>query len=245
MKTLVLTSPLTKNNAALTVQRLLSKRGWLQGSVDSIYGPATARSVKYAKYVLGYPKPDSIAGDEFVGYLTGTKKRNPVMLALAAKRAKQPASTPKRLQMLVEAKKWIGTKESPPNTNIVFFTKWYGMTGPWCAMFVTFCGDKVGLTAFKQGQRWAYVPYMEHDAKAGINGLTIVFEPAPGDLVTFDWDDDGVADHVEIFDKWINRGVTFATVGGNTGHFNASNGGEVLPMTRNTSDVRTWIRAVK
>lgn len=246
MKTLVLTSPLTKNAATLTVQRLLLKRGWLQGSADSIYGPATARSVKYAKHVLGYPNPDSVAGDEFVGYMTGTKKRNPIMLALAAKRAQQPSSTPKRVLMLEEAKKWIGTKESPANSNIVFFSKWYGVTGPWCAMFVTYCGTKVGLTAFaKNSQRWAYVPYMVNDAKAGVNGLIEVFQPARGDLVAFDWDNDGIADHVGIFDKWINLGVTFSTVEGNTGHYNASNGGEVLPMTRNTGDVKAYMRVIK
>jgi hypothetical protein len=245
MKTLTLTSPLTHNDDVTDIQKLLKNKGWLQGSVDGIYGPATARSVRHAKYVLGYPTPDSIAGDTFRQYLIGTKKRGPLMLATAAARARAKPPQPKRVLMLAEAKKWIGTKESPPKSNIVFFTKWYGMTGPWCAMFVTFCGDKVGLTAFKQGQRWAYVPYMVHDARAGINGLVEVFEPAPGDLAAYDWDDDGVADHVEIFDKWINRGVTFATVGGNTGHFDASNGGEVLPMTRNTSDVQAWIRVTK
>lgn len=245
MKTLILTSPYTENDDVTTVQKALKVKGWMQGGIDGVYGPATARSVKYAKHRLGYPTPDNIAGDVFMQYLTGTKQRGPVMLALAKKRSLVSPVIARRRAMVVEARKWIGTKEDPPRTNIVFFTKWYGATGPWCAMFITYCGTKVGLKSFdKNKQRWAYVPYMVHDAKAGQNGLVEIFQPEQGDLGAMDWDNDGVSDHVVIFDKWLNRGVTFQTIEGNTGHFDASNGGEVLVMIRNTNDVQSWIRVV-
>ena len=41
------------------------------------------------------------------------------------------------------------------------------------------------------------------------------FEPTPGDIVFFDWESDGLADHVGIVEK-VENGLVY-TVEGNTG----------------------------
>src|SRR5262245_6931546 len=33
----------------------------------------------------------------------------------------------------------LGVSESPPDSNQVKYTSWYGTVGPWCAMFVSWC----------------------------------------------------------------------------------------------------------
>ena len=73
---------------------------------------------------------------------------------------------------------------------------YYGESGvPYCAMFVSWVfaaasASCVGIPA-------AYCPYIERDAKAA--GRTVGKTSAQaGDVVLFDWGNDGVADHVGI-----------------------------------------------
>jgi hypothetical protein len=164
------------------------------------------------------------------------------MQARIKNRKRIAAKTPIRLKMWREANKWIGTKESPFGSNRVKFSLWYGVIGAWCDMFVTWCGLAAGSKVFKRGSRYAYVPYTLADARAGRNNLTITYFPQTGDLVLFDWDNDGIADHIGFFGKWLDKANTeFGTVEGNTGHTNASNGGEVLAMRRSKSDVIAFV----
>src|SRR6516164_419874 len=131
-------------------------------------------------------------------------------------------------------------KESPANSNQCKYTSWYGMVGPWCAMFVTWC-DQTGAnptTSFKQASRYAYVPYIVSDARMGYNGLSITSDPKPGDLVCFDWDWNGEFDHVGIFEKWTSK-PNFQAIEGNTSSSNNSNGGEVMRRTRNQNSQDT------
>jgi peptidoglycan hydrolase-like protein with peptidoglycan-binding domain len=235
-----LTSPHTKGKDVNALQFELHKKGYLQGAVDGEFGPDTARAVFRAKYWLGYRKPDQHASDLLFDYLRGNKKPTPAMRARVMNRKRIAQQTPIRLKMWKEANKWIGTKEVPFGSNRVKFSLWYGAIGPWCDMFVTWCGTAVGSKAFLRGKYYAYVPYTLSDAKAGRNNLTITYKPQTGDLALFDWDNDGVADHIEFFGGWLNQSE-FGTIGGNTGHTNASNGGEVLPMRRSKSDVIAFV----
>lgn len=243
MPTLTITSPLTKGQNVENLQKLLISAGYLKSAADGQYGPITAQAAFRAKYWLGYIKPDHNAGDLLISYLKGTKQPDTAMKLLAAKRKKtQNAADPIRIRMLKEARTHIGEKESPPNSNHILYTsdQWWNMVGPWCAMFVSYCGVKAGSKAFKQRERWAYVPYMEHDAKAGLNNLTIAIVPQPGDILTFDWDGDGVADHVGLIDHFGTNGVIH-TVEGNTSVGNDSNGGEVMSRERDRSLVHMFI----
>src|SRR5262249_31651451 len=117
----------------------------------------------------------------------------------------------------------LGTKESPANTNQVKYTSWYGMIGPWCAMFCTWCFDphNVGNSpSFDQNQaRYAYVPYIVQDGRNAKNGLKTTDDPIPGDLVCYDWGWDNNYDHVGIFEAWTDQapvGKVFTAIEGNT-----------------------------
>lgn len=159
----------------------------------------------------------------------------------------------RREKALTEAKKWIGTKERT-GRNDVLFSDWYGLHGPWCAMFVTYCYVKAGSKAFAPGLHppsglhpgsgtYCYVPYIVYDASRNANGLSLVSQPRAGDIVCYDWDG-GVADHTGLFVKWLD-GDTFQAVEGNTSVNNQSNGGEVMLRTRQRSQVEAFVRVNK
>ena len=125
------------------------------------------------------------------------------------------------------------------------FSEWYGMTGPWCAMFVTFCFVQAKSKSFIKGSKYAYCPYVLADAKAGRNGLRVVpkSDVRSGDIVLFDWNRDGTADHIGIVDKPpVKKNVRFSSIEGNTSGTNPSDGGMVAKMSRVTSDVIAFVR---
>jgi hypothetical protein len=152
---------------------------------------------------------------------------------------KEPPPEPEvtlRSKALARAVTQIGTKESPAHSNQAPYTHWYGMTGPWCAMFVTWCYEQAGNSpSFRRGETYAYVPYIVSDSRNYRNGLAVTVDPLPGDPVSFDWDG-GAHDHVGLFERWLDRGRgKFSTVEGNTSsdaHGDQSNGGEVCRKTR-------------
>ena len=162
---------------------------------------------------------------------------------------KEPSPAPTislRQKALDKAISQLGIKESPPNSNITPYTKWYGMTGPWCAMFVTWSYEAVGNSpSFVQGKSYAYVPYIVNDARAKRNGLSVTTSPIPGDLVCYDWGRDGVYDHVGIFEKWLS-GSSFNAIEGNTATGNDSDGGEVMRRSRSTTgQATTFVRVAE
>jgi hypothetical protein len=138
----------------------------------------------------------------------------------------------------------IGVKESPPDSNQVKYCSWYGMTGPWCAMFVTWCflTNKRGQSpSFVRGSRFAYVPYIVSAARNGQYGLKTVSvdQVIPGDLVCYDWSRDGEFQHIGVFEKWLMGASDFNAIEGNTSTSNNSNGGQVMRRQRNVSQQGT------
>lgn len=149
----------------------------------------------------------------------------------------QPSHRKKALQ---EAITQVGVKESPPDSNQVKYCDWYGMVGPWCAMFVTWCFETTGDSyAFSQGSRYSYVPYIVADARNGQYGLSTTDDPIPGDLVCYDWQWNGEYDHVGIFEEWQLTFGDFSAIEGNTSVDNNSNGGQVMRRIRNVSGQST------
>lgn|SRR5262245_914223 len=154
-----------------------------------------------------------------------------------------PPPTPKpthRQQALKRAITQIGIKESPTNSNRTKYTEWYGLVGPWCAMFVTWCfeTEAPGSPSFQRSTRYAYVPYIVSDAQTGRYGLSLTSSPIPGDLVCYDWDRGGLPDHVGIFEKGDAR--TFTAIEGNTSISNNSNGGQVMRRNRTSAMAKLW-----
>lgn len=148
-----------------------------------------------------------------------------------------------RRRALDKAITQLGVKEKPPDSNQVKYCDWYGMLGPWCAMFVAWCYETTGDSpAFVQGGRYAYVPYLVADARAHKYGLQVTDDPIAGDLVAYDWAFDGEHDHVGIFEQWIGGG-DFEAIEGNTSTSNDSNGGQVMRRSRNRgAQATTFIR---
>ena len=114
--------------------------------------------------------------------------------------------------MIVEiAKSQIGNKGGEP------YWSWYGFPShvEWCACFVSWCANEGGLIEsgtipkfsgcviganwFKQNDLWADRSY----------------EPMPGTIIFFDWENDGKTDHVGIVEK-CEEGIV-NTIEGNSG----------------------------
>jgi len=125
--------------------------------------------------------------------------------------------------------KYKGVTEDPPGSNHQKFGVWYGMDKvPWCNIFVSYCYALAHSRTFVQGHYYSYVPYMAADAQAGRNHLSIAHPVVAGDVITFDWDRDGIPDHTGLFIKWLDQAKgTFASIEGNTAIGNNSNGGQV------------------
>lgn len=142
---------------------------------------------------------------------------------------------------------YIGTKEYPANSNkVIFNTEYYGsaVSGsayPWCCVFVWYCFKKANASQlFYNGKKTAYCPTVAIWAKA--NNLTVSKSQGRyGDIVLFDWNGDGVADHIGFIESKNSDG-SYTTIEGNTSYGNDSNGGEVMRRTRYQSQICMIIR---
>jgi len=218
--------------------------------VDGEFGTSTATAIKLAKFALGYPEKEILpfAADPLLSYLDGSKGLPLLYKTRRNLRLKQENKADKdfRLKALKSAIGFIGTVEKPSGSNKVMFSDWYGIVGPWCAMFVTYNMVAGGSKAFKRGNRWAYCPFVVEDARAGRNGIKQVSAAnvQPGDIVLYDWNGDGVADHIGIFEDWVGKvGKTrFTAIEGNTSGQNPSDGGEVARTNRDMKNVLIFAR---
>lgn len=90
---------------------------------------------------------------------------------------------------------------------------YYGTNGvPFCAMFASWVFDRAGAKC--AGLPEAYVPYIKSKAKKKGAVLSNKRNAKPGDLVIFDWNDDGSLNHVGIVEK--NKGSYLQTIEGNS-----------------------------
>ena len=256
-RTFRLTSPNMKGDDVKSLQKHLAGnnvigRNFHPGKADGEFGPYSAAAVKRAKWDLGFPKRNvnRIAGSTFQKLLDGRAKR-PTSYILRAKRraTKHVVSLSLRQKALASALKKEGLTESPWGSNRNWLTRWYygnNTAAPWCAISVTHSYIEAGSKAFTKGRDFAYVPYMEYAAATG-RGFTRIGknEVEPGDMVTFNFDG-GVADHVGIFVKWINKvSGTFVAIEGNTDAAGGAEGGEQMRRNRTMGLVSQFIRADK
>ena len=243
MKTLVLTSPNMKGVDVASAQTILKNLGYYNGKMDAIYGQQSAAATKAAKWDLGYAEKNvtSTFDDQLLNFLIDLSKPTLLMRRRAAIRHNKRTVGD---VALAEASKYIGMSEEPAGSNKVMFSEWYGMTGPWCAMFVTYCFVQAKSKSFIKGSKYAYCPYVLADAKASRNGLRVIpkADARTGDIVLFDWNKDGVADHIGIVNIAPNKRKTFTSVEGNTSGTNPSDGGMVALMERKVTDVIAFVR---
>lgn len=95
------------------------------------------------------------------------------------------------------------------------YWSWYGFSGrvEWCACFVSWCADQNGLIASGQIPKFSYCPtgVAWFQNKGQWSGT-----PAAGYIIFFDWDTDGVSDHVGIVESVADGYVH--TIEGNGGN---------------------------
>jgi hypothetical protein len=193
-----------------------------RGPIDGDYGEATAHASDRARYLLGYPKnriPGGHFGEELRSYLLPKKSsehrplpkryqlRRKARLVLEARRRKKAASGGVKLKALNLARTQIGYHES--GSNWTKYGEWYGFNGvAWCAIFVSWALSHAGKHI-----KTALAYQWEYWARAHVNGLSITYNPEPGDIVVFHYHDG----HVGFFERWIDRGAgSYLAVEGNS-----------------------------
>ena len=131
----------------------------------------------------------------------------------------------------------LGTKESPTGSNKVKYSTWYGLTGPWCVMFVMWCCHYAGV---ELPIRTASCSALRAAAQSA--GMWVTGDYRPGDIVIYDWGKDGKPDHCGIIETV--GGSSVVSIEGNTAIGNDSNGGEVMRRTRTLSQIIGAVRPV-
>lgn len=127
-------------------------------------------------------------------------------------------------QVLDIARHELGTEEVPAESNRVKYSLWYGMPGyPWCAMFVSWVLDRVGIEGFRQ----ASTPMGAELFRAAGRWTET---PKPGDVVYFDFPDSiPRIQHVGFVES---VGDLITTIEGNTSVTSNDNGGKVMRRER-------------
>lgn len=92
------------------------------------------------------------------------------------------------------------------------FWLWYGYTYrvEWCAVFVSWCGNQAGLSF----ERFAYCPTGINMFKAENKWLAAGKVPKSGMIIFFDWESDGISDHVGLVTRYEDG--TVYTIEGNS-----------------------------
>ena len=98
------------------------------------------------------------------------------------------------------------------------FWKWYGFNNhvDWCAIFVSWCADQCGYIETGIVPKFAVVGDGASWFKTRHRWSGRGYKPNPGDIIFFDYEQDGVLDHVGIVESCDGRIVT--TIEGNSGN---------------------------
>ena len=141
--------------------------------------------------IFGGGSPDGSPSEDLSGveFVNGTRPGNPELMELA--------------------------KQQVGNVGGYHYWSWYGFNSrvEWCACFVSWCYNQAGKSEPRfAGCEWQGVPWFQSRGQWGARGYENI---APGDAIFFDWDLDGVADHVGLV---LGRdGSRVYTVEGNSG----------------------------
>lgn len=116
-------------------------------------------------------------------------------------------------KILAMARSQIGTTETPSGSNRVKYnTDYYGVevsgdAYEWCCVFVWWVFNKCELShLFYGGEKTAYCPTAVNWFKS--NGKWVTKGYMPGDVIFFDYNGDGSADHVGIVESVNGNNVT-------------------------------------
>jgi hypothetical protein len=151
------------------------------------------------------------------------------------------------------ALKEIGYTESPKNSNMTKYGEWYDFESKravkangskWCAVFVSWVYHKAEIKfpkILESDKGFIWCPTLTIRARQ--NGW-VTTKPEEGDIVLFDWNGDGGADHVGLFVRWVQVGKTFESIEGNTSPSSQSNGGAVMKRSRSIEQVQHFVQVL-
>ncbi len=96
------------------------------------------------------------------------------------------------------------------------YWRWYGFTSrvEWCACFVSWCANEAGLIEQDLVPKFSYCPDGVNWFKQNGQWLDRTAIPQAGNIVFFDWNSDGIADHVGIVEKVEDNNIY--TIEGNS-----------------------------
>ncbi len=125
------------------------------------------------------------------------------------------------------ARSEIGVTESPAGSNRVKYNTWYygrevsGSAYPWCMVFVQWIFNQAGKKLYPLT---ASCGVFVREYKSTAQYVTGDWKP--GDIIFFDFEGDGVIDHVGLVESW--DGKTLVSIEGNTSKTSHDNGGAVM-----------------
>jgi len=129
--------------------------------------------------------------------------------------------------MLKVARSQIGVRESPRGSNRVKYTKWYGLVGPWCAMFCSWVARQAGVPKDVIPTH-AYTP----DGRNFFRNKDRFYKrPKVGDIVYYQFPGFARVSHVGIVEK-VHRDGSWTAIEGNTDAAGGRTGGQVMRKRR-------------
>ena len=123
-------------------------------------------------------------------------------------------------KLLAVAEEYLGKGGKDPR-------KFCGLSGsaPWCNAFICFVFSKAGMSKlYYGGKKVTYCPTSVKWCDANL-AMVPIYLALPSDVIYFDWNNNGVPDHVGFVEKKIST-EKIRTIEGNT------NGGIVAKKTR-------------
>jgi peptidoglycan hydrolase-like protein with peptidoglycan-binding domain len=141
-----------------------------------------------------------------------------------------------RDRILARARSQLGIHEKPFGSNRTPYSQWYGLIGPWCAMFVSWCFFHEGLplpASISKG--FAYTPVGAAWFKRQDRWTR---RPEVGAVIFFDFPGDGVdrISHVGIVER-VNPDGSPTCLEGNTNAPGGRTGGQVMRHRRSVGIV--------
>jgi hypothetical protein len=96
------------------------------------------------------------------------------------------------------------------------YWSWYGFGGrvEWCACFVSWCANETGYIESGRIPKFSYCPTGANWFRDAGRWQERGYVPQPGDIIFFDWQQDGETDHVGIVEDC--DGSTVRTIEGNS-----------------------------
>ena len=144
-------------------------------------------------------------------------------------------------ELLDIARRQIGVKECPPNSNNVRYNTWYygrevsGAAYPWCVVFAQWVFDQAGM---KLPVRTASCGALMRSAQSA--GCWVTKGYQPGDVVIYDFPGGAATDHCGIVESV--DGTYISAIEGNTSSTSDADGGAVERRARKFAQIVGAVR---